>query len=229
MKRDVRLTLFLGVLVLTLLVLGGVYTYQKNSATPDRLLETYGMAEADSILPNGDTVSIPKAHTVGAFRFTDQTGHTVTEADFAGKVYVADFFFTTCESICIPMGKSIMQLARQFKGEPRVRFLSHTVDPETDSVPVLAAYARLHEADPTQWHLVTGPKKALYDMARYQYYVTAMQGDGGPDDFVHTQNFVLVDARRRIRGYYDGTQPEEMEKLRKDITILLQEIPNMGE
>ena len=224
MKPEVRLTLFLGTLLLALLAFAGVYTYQKNAATPDRLLNTYGVAEADSILPNGDTVSIPKQHTVGDFKFTDQTGSSVTEADYEGKIYVADFFFTTCESICIPMGKNIMELANHFKGEPKVKFLSHTVDPETDSVPVLAAYAKLHEADPKQWHLVTGPKKALYDMARYQYFVTAMQGDGGADDFVHTQNFVLVDAKRRIRGYYDGTQADEMDKLKKDIRILLQEI-----
>jgi protein SCO1 len=120
------------------------------------------------------------------------------------------------------------QLGRPFtlanvQGKVYVADFFYTVDPETDSVPVLKAYADAHQANPKQWFLLTGSKKVIYDLARYDYFVTATQGDGGPDDFVHTQNFALIDQRGRIRGYYDGTKAEEVAKLATDIRILQQE------
>lgn len=162
-------------------------------------------------------------HTVADFSFIDQTGKTVTQKDFEGKIFVSDFFFATCEGICPIMSGEMQRVAEHFKNEQRLKFLSHTVKPEEDSVEVLAEYATLHNADPSQWHFVTGDKAQLYEMARKSYLVTISEGDGGPQDFVHTQFFALVDTKRRIRGYYDGTDSVEVNRLLTDIGILLQE------
>jgi protein SCO1/2 len=116
-----------------------------------------------------------------------------------------------------------MKLANKLVEDSSVLFVSHTVDPETDSVSQLKAYAAAHDAREGQWYFLTGEKKKLYDMARNGYFVTATKGDGGPDDFVHTQNFVLIDKYRQIRGYYDGTDSTEMEKLYRDILLLREE------
>lgn len=212
-----RVIIFCVVVLIGVAILGASYSYIKPKKGPAKVLDTYGsVVEPDS----GEG---PAVHTVGSFSFVNQEGMAVTDKDIRGKAYVADFFFTTCKSICIPMGEHMAKLQKEFAAEPRIVFLSHTVDPETDSVPVLKAYAASHHAIPGKWQLLTGEKKKIYDMARHEYFVTATQGDGGPDDFVHTQNFVLVDRFRKIRGYYDGTSDEEMEKLRKDIRILLDE------
>ena len=117
----------------------------------------------------------------------------------------------------------MMKLRKKLGTDSSVIFISHTVDPETDSLPQLKQYAGAHQAKTGEWHFVTGDKKQLYDMARKGYYVTATEGDGGAEDFVHTQNFVLVDKYRQIRGYYDGTDSTEMEKLLKDIALLKME------
>ena len=111
----------------------------------------------------------------------------------------------------------------KFKDEPTVMFLSHSVNPEFDTPDILKEYAEHHHADANRWHFVTGDKKQIYDLARQSYLVIATAGDGGPDDFVHTQNFALVDKQKRIRGYYDGTDSTEVNKLIDDITILLKE------
>lgn len=223
MSREVRITVFIFTFALGLLGLAAVYNIRQNAKTPDRILETFGRDAYDSTDAHGNTVEAGRVHTVSGFAFTDQTGRTVTEKDYAGKIYITDFFFTTCQSICPSMSHNMMKLADKYKGDRRIGFLSHTVDPEEDSVPVLAEYAARYQADPKQWQLVTGPKKALYDMARNQYYASVEKGDGGPDDFVHTQRFTLVDRDRHIRGFYDGTDSTEMVKLERDITLLLEE------
>ena len=117
----------------------------------------------------------------------------------------------------------MQRIAEHFKGNKEVKFLSHTVDPETDTVEQLKRYAIQHKADAKQWMLVTGDKKALYDVARTSYLLDAEKGDGGQDDFIHTQNFALIDKDKRIRGYYDGTNTTEMNQLIKDIDLLLAE------
>ncbi len=115
------------------------------------------------------------------------------------------------------------RVVKKYKGNVEVKFLSHTVDPETDTVAQLKRYADLHKADSKQWMLVTGDKKELYDIARTGYLLDASEGDGGPDDFIHTQNFALIDKDKRIRGYYDGTNTIEVDQLIKDIDLLLAE------
>lgn len=223
MKNPTRLLVFGLAFVLALLAFGAAYTLRQNAKRPDKVLETYGREEADSVAPDGMHHIVSRIHTIGSFRLTDQLGRPFTEARTKGKIYVADFFFTTCQSICIPMGRHMETLVGQFKDDPEILFVSHTVDPETDSVPVLKAYADSHHAPADKWFLLTGSKKEIYALAREDYKVTALEGDGGPDDFVHTQNFALVDKQGRIRGYYDGTQQAEMDKLAKDIRVLKQE------
>lgn len=190
-----------------------------DNSKPLRYLPIYG--EKSYELKNGKTDTT--FHTIQNFSFTDQDGKMITEKDFDNAIYVTDFFFTTCHSICPKMSTHMQRIAEKFKGNAEVKFLSHTVDPETDTVEQLKRYAIKHKADPKQWMFVTGDKKALYDIARTGYLLDAGVGDGGPDDFIHTQNFALIDKDKRIRGYYDGTNTAEMDQLIKDIELLLAE------
>lgn len=147
----------------------------------------------------------------------------VTQADFDGKVYVADFFFTRCPSICPVMSRQMLRVYNAYKGDGRVRFLSHSIDPKHDSVAVLKRYADGLNITAAQWHLVTGDKDAIYVLAQKGYIVPAVYGTGLPQDINHSGHFVLVDTKRRIRGYYLGTDATEVDKLIADINILLAE------
>lgn len=162
-------------------------------------------------------------HRISDFRLVDQLGDTITLADAAGRIIVADFFFTTCPTICPKMTAQMARVQEAYRTDDRVVLLSHSVTPEMDSVPVLAAYGELHGADPKHWHLLTGDRLQIYRLARRSYFACLDEGDGGPDDFVHTENFVLVDSQRRIRGFYDGTRIDEVDRLIGDIAKLLKE------
>jgi protein SCO1 len=159
-------------------------------------------------------------HRVAGFSFVNQDGRTVTEKDFEGNIYVADFFFINCEGICPAMSAQMKRVHDHFIENPSVMLLSHTVKPEEDSVGALKKYSVDHGADPGKWHFVTGDKESIYRLARESYLVTASEGDGGHEDLVHTQYFALVDGRRRLRGFYDGTDSAEVNKLIGDINIL---------
>jgi len=202
-----------------LLAVAGITAYALfgvDSKKPLRSLPFYGPSEVKG---KSDTVF----HSIKDFSFTDQAGKTITQKDIEGKMCVVDYFFTTCHSICPIMSTQMERVAAAFKGNGEVIILSHTVDPETDTVEVMAAYAQKHNADKEQWHFLTGDKKKLYEIARTSYFLDAEEGDGGPDDFIHTQNFVLIDKQKHIRGYYDGTSPQEVDKLITDINVLLKE------
>ena len=190
-----------------------------DNKKPLRYLAIFGEKSYESKNGSTDTTY----HTIQNFSFTDQDGKTVTEKNFEGSIYVTDFFFTTCHSICPIMSTQMERIADKFKGNSEVKFLSHTVDPEIDTVEQLKKYAIKHNADSNQWKFVTGEKKALYEIARTGYLLNAEEGDGGPDDFIHTQNFALIDKDKRIRGFYDGTDSTEINQLMKDIDLLLAE------
>jgi protein SCO1/2 len=163
-------------------------------------------------------------HSIPSFKFINQDGAVITEKNYEGKIYVADYFFTTCKSICPKMATELQRVQEGFaytKG--LVQILSHTVNPENDSVPVLKAYSEMVHADNKMWNFVTGDKKELYDLARNGYLVNAMEGDGGPDDFIHSELFVLVDKEKHIRGIYDGTNIKEVNNLLDDIKVLMAE------
>jgi protein SCO1/2 len=169
---------------------------------------------------------VAKYHTIADFSFTNQNGITVTQKDYEGKIYVADFFFTTCGSICPIMTTNMIDIQKAFADNPKVMILSHTVTPEIDSVPVLKKYALEKGVIDSKWNLVTGDKKDIYSMARKSYLAVKL---GKPEelyDMVHTENFVLVDAERRVRGFYDGTKKGDIQKLIEDIQWLLTEDKN---
>ena len=189
------------------------YLVESGKNRPTRALPVYG--------PRHDTTGA--THYVPPFSFTDQHGRTFTQNDLLGKIYVAEFFFTTCQSICPVMNDHMQRLYETFSDEHRLHFLSHTVDPETDSVPLLKAYAAEHGVTDNRWHFVTGDKQQLYYMARKGYLLDSGSPSTHDDDFVHTQNFALVDWKRRLRGFYDGTDSLEMVRLKQDIEVLLDE------
>lgn len=183
-------------------------------------LQVFQPADVNPQLVDTDMQRTAKAHRIADFSLTDQAGETVTYKDFENKIYVADFFFTTCPSICPKMTASLSALSDFYKEDDDIMFLSHSVTPVKDSVPVLAAYAEEHNVDHNRWKMVTGDKKQIYELARRSYFAVTTEGDGGVDDFIHTENFILVDKERKIRGFYDGTSAEEMERLKGDIDIL---------
>lgn len=163
-------------------------------------------------------------HSVQPFSFINQDGEIITDKDYEGKIYVADYFFTTCETICPKMATELLRVQEKFAyTQGLVQILSHTVNPENDSVPVLKSYSQMIHADNSVWNFVTGDKKQLYDMARYSYLVNAMEGNGGPDDFIHSELFVLVDKEKHIRGIYDGTDIKAVNDLLDDIKVLMAE------
>lgn len=162
-------------------------------------------------------------HSVAEFELYSQDGDTISIANVDGKIYVADFFFTTCGNICPKMTTQMKGLHDYYINDEDILFVSHTVYPEVDSIQVLKAYAEKYEINSDKWIMLTGSKQEIYSLARKSYFAVLTEGDGGERDFIHTENFVLLDKQQRIRGYYDGTLPEDMERLKKDIEILRME------
>ena len=194
----------------------GWYFFNKSEQKPLCLLPYYGQKNS---MKDGDT----SYHTVKPFMFTNQYNEKVTEETVKGKIYVTDFFFTTCQSICPIMSSELERVYKQFANREEIMILSHTVSPEEDSVNVLMDYAKLHGVNDKKWLFLTGEKKHLYDMARTSYLLNAEEGNGDENDFIHTQNFALVDKERHLRGFYDGTDSIEVSRLITDINLLLEE------
>ncbi len=161
-----------------------------------------------------------KYHTIADFSLTNQNGKTISQDNYKDKIYIADFFFTTCLTICPIMTKNMAEIQEQIIDDTNVLLLSHSVTPVIDSVEQLKKYALEKGVVDAKWNLVTGDKKQIYELARKSYLAVKTDGDGGPFDMIHTENFILVDKERRIRGFYDGTKTEEIEKLMADLEIL---------
>lgn len=164
-----------------------------------------------------------KYHKIADFSLINQNGETVTQDDYKDKIYVADFFFTTCKTICPIMTDHMYQIQKELKDDNEVLLLSHSVTPEIDTVDQLKRYALKKGVDDSKWNLVTGNKKDIYNLARKSYLAVKDYGDGGPFDMIHTENFMLIDKKRQIRGFYDGTDPEDIDRLLKDIEHLKME------
>lgn len=160
-------------------------------------------------------------HTIPDFAFVDQDSSLITHDTFEGKIYVADFFFTTCPSICPIMKSQMLRVYEKFEGNEKVKFLSHSIDPKHDTVAVLKEYANRLGVSNDRWHFVTGDKEAIFDIAQNSYMVSAMEDEAAPGGVMHSGAFLLVDSKRRIRGHYDGTKAEEVDKLMEDIELLL--------
>lgn len=183
--------------------------------------EIFGPKEVAATTTNGvpDTIY----HTIGDFSLTDHYGKFFSKDLLTNKIYVADFFFATCKTICPKMSEQMERVQDKFKDEADVMLLSHTVNPENDSVSVLFDYAQKHHAIKDKWFFLTGDKKQIYDLARSSYFITAMKGDGGADDFIHSEQLVLIDKEGRIRGFFDGTDRFEVDKLIDAISLLMHE------
>lgn len=171
-----------------------------------------------------DDAAYKNIHIIPAFSFTNQDGKTVTEKDVAGKIYVADFIFTRCGSICPIMTTNMATLQEKYKNDDDVLLLSHSVTPQMDSVPVLKRYAETKGIISGKWHLLTGNETEIYALAKKQYFAGDTIGyyQTG-NEFLHTENFILIDKHRRIRGVYNGTLALEMERLMDDIAMLKKE------
>jgi len=165
-----------------------------------------------------------KIHTIPSFSFMDQNGDVITEQTVEGKIYIANFFFTKCRSICPKMTSNMFLLQEAFKMDSMILFLSHSVTPQSDSVSVLQQYAIQNKVNPKQWHLLTGAQKDIYALAKQQYFAGDTVGyyQSG-DEFLHTENFILIDKHRRIRGVYNGTLLVEIDRIKEDINILKKE------
>jgi len=197
-----------------------ILTLFYNALKPKKTLKIYNPADVNPEMVDTTVQFIKRDHTIDNFSFTNQNGKTITQKDYEGKIYVADFFFTTCPSICVPMGENMAWLQEQIKNNPKVMLLSHTVTPDIDTPEVLKAYAQKKGVIDSKWNLVTGKKEAIYYIARKSYLAVKTTDSSELYDMVHTENFVLVDSKRRIRGFYDGTNLEEVKKLLEDIKFL---------
>lgn len=194
-----------------------------NALLPIKKLPVYQPAMVNFELVDSTIQHHKKFHRIADFSLTNQNGKTVTQKDFKGKIYVADFFFTNCPNICIAMTDNLLKVQEKIKNNPNVMLLSHSVTPKIDSVPQLKKYALEKGVIDKKWNLVTGDKKEIYELARKSYLAVKEDGDGGPFDMIHTENFILVDPDRRIRGFYDGTDLEEIQRLLEELEILIQE------
>jgi protein SCO1/2 len=191
---------------------------------PAETLPIYHPSQLDPRLVDPSLKGLTGEHHIKDFNLIDQFGGRFTLADAGDRIIVADFFFTTCATICPKMTVQLERVQAAYQNEPRLLLLSHSVTPELDSVPVLAAYAAKHNANPERWRFLTGERAQIYDLARKSYFAVLDEGDGGADDFVHTENFVLVDPQRRLRGFYDGTSATDVGRLIDDIAKLLKEL-----
>lgn len=209
----------IGFLIFSIITLSLFYLALK----PSKSLPIYNPADVNPELVDSTVQYISKYHTIADFSFTNQNGKTITQKDYEGTIYVADFFFTTCGSICPKMTTNLVEVQKEFLHNPKVKLLSHSVLPDIDNVAVLKEYAKINGVNDSKWNLVTGDKKAIYTMARKSYLAVKQGRPNELYDMVHTENFVLVDTKRRVRGFYDGTKKEEIQRLIDDINWLLED------
>ena len=200
---------------LSVIIISIIYSVLK----PVEILPVYQPSAVSAALVSQEIRHQKKYHTISNFSLTNQNGQTVTQDTYKGKIYVADFFFTTCQTICPIMTSNMVELQNKLANNPDVLLLSHTVMPEIDTEAQLKKYAIQKKVNATQWNLVTGSKQEIYDLARKQYLV-AKENPDDPLGLVHTENFVLIDTQKRIRGFYDGTQTQEMDRILHDIGVL---------
>ena len=213
-KKSIPTLVVMG--VFSVFIIYGIYTI----LVPDKKLPIYNPADVNPRLVDESLIHVRRNHKVLDFSLIDQNGDTITQNDYQNKIYVADFFFTRCMTICPIMTTNMEKLQAEFINDDEIMFLSHSVTPDIDSVSVLRAYADKKGVIDSKWHITTGDKKHIYNLARKSYFAVLDEGDGGLQDFIHTENFVLVDQKRRIRGYYDGTSIDDMQRLIADIYIL---------
>ncbi len=197
------------------------------------LLGVIFLGYAYKVMHEQKTLALPivgndQNHHIAPFSFTNQDGKTITNEDVKGKICVVEFFFATCKGMCPKMNENMVTVSKAFRGNKNVLILSHTVDPIKDTAKALKEYSLRFDADPAQWMFLTGDKKKLYDMARYSYLISAEDDTAGVSidkDFIHDKHYTLVDGYGRVRGFYDGLNPGDVNKMIGDINALLKETP----
>jgi len=194
--------------------------------TPEKKLPIYQPNMVKFQLVDSTIQHIKRFHKIDDFSLVNQNNEIITNETYDGKIYIADFFFTTCPGICPIMKENMIELQDEFINDDGVLLLSHTVTPEIDSVSVLKKYSQEKGVLDSKWNMVTGDKKQIYNLARKSYLVAEDIESPKQYDMIHTENFVLVDSKRRIRGFYDGTDSDVMEDLINDIKILKKEESN---
>lgn len=206
---------------LVLLGLSAVIIYLFYDALqPEKMLPVYQPSMVDRSLVDSTLHYKKKYHTIADFSLVNQNGDTITQENYKDKIYVADFFFTTCPTICPIMTKNMGEIQEAILDDPDIMLLSHSVTPVIDTVAQLKRYSLEKGVIDSKWNLVTGDKKQIYELARKSYLAVKDDGDGGPYDMIHTENFILVDKEKRIRGFYDGTNREDINRLLSDLKIL---------
>lgn len=202
-------------LILSLLAIVSLLPACQTESADDKKLNIYGRRE----VVNNDTVY----HRIADFAFVDQDSAWVTQETFEDQIFVADFFFTSCPTICPVMKTQMLRVYDAYKDDPEVALLSHSIDPEHDTVAVLRDFARKLGVESDKWHFVTGLKEDILKHGQTSYMVTAMEDASEPGGFIHSGAFILVDKDRRIRGIYDGTKEDQVDRLIEDIQILKKE------
>ena len=215
---------FIAILALTSIVILALFY---NALKPKEKLAIYQPSMVNYELVDSTLQHKKKFHKIAPFSLTNQNGLTVTEKDYMNKIYVADFFFTTCPSICPKMTENMGLIQENIKTDNQVLLLSFSVTPEIDSVQQLKRYAIEKGVIDSKWNLLTGDKKEIYELARKSYLAVKSNGDRGEHDMIHTENFILVDPEKRIRGFYDGTDTNAMDELLSDIKVLQMEYPSL--
>lgn len=214
------------IILISIAFIGSIIGYfiSVNKTKPLPIINPIDVVEE---MVDSSMLRIGYGHTIGDFSFENQNKIKISQKDVKNKIYVVEYFFTTCPTICPKMNIQMQRVQKAFQGNDDFKILSFTVDPEVDNVEQLKQYALSHEADDNQWYFLTGSKKDLYHLARTSFFILKPAeaqnlGDAG-SDFIHTNNFVLVDREKRIRGYYDGTSEKEVSQLITDIELLLSE------
>lgn len=220
-------TSFLGKSIYTIISIGVLFIIfvfiGYYLLSPTKKLPVYNPADVNPKLVDASVKHIRSNHKIADFQMINQNGDTITQHNYKDKIYVADFFFTRCQTICPIMSTNMGDLQEYYKNDATVMLLSHSVTPVIDSISVLRAYADKRKILDSKWNLVTGDKKHIYELARKSYFAVLDEGDGGAQDFIHTEQFILVDQKRQIRGFYDGTSKDEIQRIIKDIAILKKE------
>jgi len=205
--------------ILSGIIIGIIY----NILNVDKPLPIYQPAGVSPDLVDSTLLDVKKYHTIADFSLTNQNGETITQDNYKDKIYVADFFFSTCQSICPIMTNNMGKIQNSILDDDEIMLLSYSVTPEIDSVEQLKRYAIEKGVIDKKWNLVTGNRKQIYDLARKSYMAVKSSPFEDPYGMIHTENFMLIDKKRQIRGYYDGTKPEDIERLLNDIKILKKE------
>ncbi len=205
--------------ILSVIIISIIYQILK----PKEVLPVFQPESVNSELVDSSVQYVKKYHTISDFSLTNQNGKTITQKDYDDKIYVADFFFTTCQTICPVMTDHMVIIQEKIMSNPNVLLLSHSVTPKIDSVAQLKKYALSKGVNDKKWNLVTGDKKQIYHLARKSYLAVKEDGNGDEYDMIHTENFILVDKKKRIRGFYDGTKIEDINQLLDDIKLLIKE------